>query len=337
VAKAINAIPAWSPDGTTLVYALIKGVEDGVPIDKDGKPLTLNGAPQVVKGTAYDIHVVNADGTKDRVIAHVLPFAQCGGAGELLDPVLNFLDADQFIGAPQQTAWAADNSLIAFSAAAATFTFRPDGGNLKQAAACESPELGTLIGATTDDPYIPANNVQVRLQDDADALRWRYERGLFPTTILTGCTGEASDNKPCDNSRKGTANAGYRNQVVARLADGTEKPLTSSPTFKYHIAISPDGTAVTYTAITMSDYNAAIGAYNPTTGTWKAYTGYTTDVYIVRITGGAEQKVSTSGGGHHPSWQRDIPVKIPARPTPIPTVAPTVPPATPQRPPTSRP
>ncbi len=214
------------------------------------------------------------------MIAHVLPFAQCGGAGELLDPVLNFLDADQFIGAPQQTAWAADNSLIAFSAAAATFTFRPDGGNLKQAAACESPELGTLIGAT---------------------------------------------------------NAGYRNQVVARLADGTEKPLTSSPTFKYHIAISPDGTAVTFTAITMSDYNAAIGAYNPTTGTWKAYTGYTTDVYIVRITGGAEQKVSTSGGGHHPSWQRDIPVKIPARPTPIPTVAPTVPPATPQRTPTSRP
>jgi hypothetical protein len=48
-------------------------------------------------------------------------------------------------------------------------------------------------------------------------------------------------------------------------------------------------------------------------------------VYIVRITGGAEQKVSTSGGGHHPSWQRDLPVKIPPRPTPAPTVVATIP------------
>jgi len=328
VAKAINAIPAWSPDGTTLVYALIKGLEDGVPVDKDGKPLTLNGAPQVVKGMAYDIHLVNTDGTKDRVIAHLLPFAQCGGGGELIDPILNFMDADQFIGAPQQTAWAADNSLIAFSAAAATFTFRPDGSGLKQAAGCKSPELGTLIGATTDDPYVPTNGVQVRLQDDPDALRWRYERGLFPTTILTGCTGEPTDNKPCDNTRKGTTNAGYRNQIVARLADGTEKTLTSSPNFKYHVAISPDGTTVAFSAVTMSDYNTAISAYDPTAGTWKTYTGYTTDVYIVRITGGAEQKVSTSGGGHHPSWQRDLPVKIPPHPTPAPAAAATLPAAT---------
>ncbi|MCA1670263.1 MAG: hypothetical protein LC793_23340, partial [Thermomicrobia bacterium] len=327
VAKAINAIPAWSPDGTTLVYALSKGTETGVPIDKEGKPRTLNGTPDVVQTTGYDVHLVNADGTKDRVIAHVLPIAQCGGGGELLDPVLNFLDADQFIGASQQMAWAVDNSLIAFSAFAVTFTFRPDGSNVKQAAACESPELGTLIGATTDDPYIPANNVQVRLQDDADALRWRYERGLFPTTILTGCPGDASDFKPCDNTKKGTANAGYRNQIIARLADGTEKRLTTSPTFKYHVSISPDGTAVAFTAITMSDYTAAVGAYNSKTGTWKAYTGYTTDVYIVRIAGGAEQKVSSSGGGHHPSWQRDLPVKIPPRPTPTPTG---VPPGTPK-------
>ena len=325
VAKAINAIPAWSPDGTTLVYALSKGMGDGVPVDMDGKPLTLNGMPQVVNGTVYDIHLVNADGTKDRVIAHVLPFAQCNGEEELKDPVLNFLDADQFIGASQQTAWAADNSLIAFSAADATFTFRPDGSNLKQAAACAAPELGTLIGATTDDPYIPTNNVQVRLQDDADALRWRYERGLFPTTILTGCIGEPTDNKPCDNTKKGTANAGYRNQIIVRLADGTEKTLTASPTFKYHVAISPDGTAIAFTAITMSDYNAAIGGFNPSAGSWKTYTGYTTDVYIVRITGGPEQRVSMSGGGHHPSWQRDLPVKIPARPTPLPTIAATLP------------
>ncbi len=332
VAKAINAIPAWSPDGTTLVYALVKGMETGVPIDKDGKPRTINGTPDVVQATGYDIRLVNADGTKDRVIAHVLPSAQCSGSGELLDPVLNFLDADQFIGAPQQIAWAADNSLIAFSTSTETFTFRPDGSDLKQAAACESPELGTVIGATTDDPYIPANNVQARVQDDTDALHWRYERGLFPTTILTGCTGEPSDNKPCDNTKKGTANAGYRNQIVARLADGTEKQLTTSPTFKYHISISPDGTAVAFTAITMSDYNAAVGAYNSNTGSWKAYTGYTTDVYITRMTGGAEKKVSTTGGGHHPSWQRDIPVKIPARPTPVPTVAPTLPPASTKKP-----
>jgi len=326
VAKAINAIPAWSPDGTTLVYALSKGLADGVPIDQDGKPLTLNGMPQVVNGMIYDVHLVNADGTKDHVIAHVLPFAQCSGEAELIDPVLNFLDADQFIGAPQQTAWAADNSLIAFSAADATFTFRPDGNNVKQASSCAAPELGTLIGATTDDPYIPANSVQVRLQDDADALRWRYERGLFPTTILTGCNGEPTDNKPCDNMKKGTANAGYRNQIVVRLADGTEKTLTSSPTFKYHIAVSPDGTAVAFTAITMIDYNAAISAFNPSSGSWKTFTGYTTDVYIVRITGGAEQRVSMSGGGHHPSWQRDLPVKIPPRPTPTPTSEATLPP-----------
>ncbi len=326
VAKAINAIPAWSPDGTTLVYALSKGLADGVPIDQDGKPLTLNGMPQVVNGMIYDVHLVNADGTKDHVIAHVLPFAQCSGEAELIDPVLNFLDADQFIGAPQQTAWAADNSLIAFSAADATFTFRPDGNNVKQASSCAAPELGTLIGATTDDPYIPANSVQVRLQDDADALRWRYERGLFPTTILTGCNGEPTDNKPCDNMKKGTANAGYRNQIVVRLADGTEKTLTSSPTFKYHVAVSPDGTAVAFTAITMIDYNAAISAFNPSSGSWKTFTGYTTDVYIVRITGGAEQRVSMSGGGHHPSWQRDLPVKIPPRPTPTPTSEATLPP-----------
>ena len=326
VAKAINAIPAWSPDGTTLVYALSKGLADGVPIDQDGKPLTLNGMPQVVNGMIYDVHLVNADGTKDHVIAHVLPFAQCSGEAELIDPVLNFLDADQFIGAPQQTAWAADNSLIAFSAADATFTFRPDGNNVKQASSCAAPELGTLIGATIDDPYIPANSVQVRLQDDADALRWRYERGLFPTTILTGCNGEPTDNKPCDNMKKGTANAGYRNQIVVRLADGTEKTLTSSPTFKYHVAVSPDGTAVAFTAITMIDYNAAISAFNPSSGSWKTFTGYTTDVYIVRITGGAKQRVSMSGGGHHPSWQRDLPVKIPPRPTPTPTSEATLPP-----------
>ena len=324
VAKAINAIPAWSPDGTTLVYALIKGPEKGVPVGKDGKPQTLNGTPQAVQGIGYDVHLVNPDGTKDRVIAHVLPFAQCGGGGEeLIDPVINFLDADQFVNGAQQMAWAADNSLIAMSVQAVTFTFQPDGSNIKQAAACSSPEMGTLIGATTDDPYIPANNAQVRLQDDADALHWRYERGLFPTTILTGCT--AADNKPCDNTKKGSANAGYRNQIVARLANGTEKTLTTSPTFKYDVAISPDGTAVAFTAITMSDYNAALATYNPDTGNWKTYTGYTTDVYIVRITGGAEQKISTSGGGHHVSWQRDLPVKIPSRPTPAPTVVATLP------------
>ena len=322
VAKAINTLPAWSPDSTTLVYGLIARPEKAPLLDANGKAITApNGTPQTIDATAYDVHLVNADGTKDRVIAHLVPVAQCGGGGGEPDPIQDFLGGDQFIAGAQQAAWAADNSLIAMTAGPGTFTFRPDGSGVKQVASCSSPEMGTVIGATTDDPYIPANNLQVRLEDDADALQWRYERGVFPTTIVAGCAAHVPwDFVPCDNAKKETANAGYRNQIIARLPDGTEKKLTSSPTFKYQVAVSPDGTAIAFTGITVSDYAAAV-KFDTTNG-YTPYAGFTTDVYLVRLTGGPEQRISTSGGGHHPSWQRDVPVKIPPRPTPAPTTPP---------------
>ncbi len=335
VAKGINTLPSWSPDSTTLVYGLITGPEKFARKDDKGMPITFaGGTPDIVQTTAFDVHLVNADGTKDRVIAHLLPSAQCGGGGGLSDPIVEFVGSDQFLTAGQQTAWAADDSQIAISVSGVTFAMRPDGSNLKQVVACKTPDLTTIVGATTADPYIPANGVQVRVQDDDDALRWRYERGLLPTTILTGCTADPNDrDKPCDNTKKGTANAGYRNQIIARLADGTEKPLTKSPTFKYQVSVSPDGTAVAFTGITVTDY-AAAARVSPNGG-YPQFTGYSVDTYIVRLNGGAEVKVSTNGAGHHPSWQRDIPVKIAPVPTPIPTTAPTpapptaVPPRTP--------
>lgn len=313
VAKGVNTLPAWSPDSTTLVYGVITGMESARRPD-------LSGAVKPYTSTAYDIHLVRFDGTNDHIIAHIIPDFRCGGrgAGGCPYPIFHLLEADQFFRLDQTTSWAADNSRIAFVFPGADkFTMRPDGSNIENPAECGNIEA-INIGPTTDDPYTPVNGVQIRLVDDADALQWRYEGGLIPTFVVSGYE-DVKGACPI-NSRKGTANAGHRNQIIARLADGSEKKITNSPTFKYHAAVSPDGSAVAFTGITVTDFDLAEQS--------GYFSGYSLDVYVVRITGGTELKVSNTGTAHHPSWQRDIPLKIAPRPTPtpLPTLAPTVPP-----------
>ena len=129
----------------------------------------------------------------------------------------------------------------------AVFTMRPDGSQTRQTGFgwCPSlslpngPDLSTIIGATTTDPYAPTNGIRVRLADDRDAVQWRYERGLFPTLIIDGVKDDGSDTG--NNVRKSTPNAGYRNQIIATFADGSTRAITNSPTVEYQVAISPDG------------------------------------------------------------------------------------------------
>ncbi len=320
VATAINTLAAWSPDGTTLMYGLETGTEQVKQYD-NGTPVP---AGTNFSTTGYDVHLVSADGMHDRVIAHLQPTSMGCGRGGPVDPIEAFLAEDQFFGGGISAAWAADGSRIAMTVRSSSFTMRPDGTDIKAVAGCSTPDLGNYIGPITSDLYSPANGIQIRLVDDADALQWRYERGMMPTTILSGCT-LASGSATCDNTRKGTANAGYRNQIVARLPDGSERQLTNSPTFKYHVQVSPDGTAVAFTGITVTDYTEAakMGQY---------FAGYSVDVYLVRLGDTTETRLSRTGTGHHPSWQRDIPVTL--NPHPTATPRPTDPP---QPTPTPRP
>lgn len=150
--------------------------------------------------------------------------------------------------------------------------------------------------------------MQIALVDDGDALQWRYEQGFIPSAIVGGCPRADGSDKACNNTRKSSPNAGYRNQIVGLFPDGTEKRLTNSSTFKYHVTVSPDGSAVAFTGVTVQDYEAAEKS--------RAYfVGYTTDVYVVSVADGSEINVSKTGSAHHPSWERDVPVKAIPRPT----------------------
>lgn len=313
IATAINTLVAWSPDGTTLMYGAETGNEQIHQFD-DGRPVPTD-FPYFAN--RYDLHFVGADGTHDRVIAHLHSASGCGGGG-LNDPIEAFLAADQFFGGGVSVAWAADGSRVAMTAGVSSFTLRPDGTDIRNVANCSYPDLGNYIGPTTSDRYVPTNGVQVRLVDDPDALQWRYERGIIPTTILSGCTTGPDERDTCDNTRKGTANAGYRNQIVVRLPDGSEQKLTNSPTFKYHVEPSPDGTAVAFTGISVADYAAA------SANIFKYFTGYSVDVFLVRLGDPTETRLSNTGTGHHPAWQRDVAVKLDVHPTatPRPTAAP---------------
>jgi len=257
VATAINTLAAWSPDGTTLMYGAETGTE---PLKQygDGSPVPAGSNEST---TGYDLHFVGADGTHNRVIAHLQTGSGCGGGGPS-DPIEAFLAADQFFGGGVSVAWAADGSRLAMTAGISSFTLRPDGTGIKHVTDCTYPDLGNYIGPTTSDRYIPSNGVQVRLVDDPDALQWRYDRGIIPTTILSGCT-PPTDGTRCTNTVNGTANAGYRNQIVARFSDGSEQKITNSPTFKYHVEPSPDGTAVAFTGLSVADYAAASAQYLP--------------------------------------------------------------------------
>jgi len=315
VATAINTLAAWSPDGTTLMYGAETGTEQLTQYG-DGSPVPAGSNEST---TGYDLHFVGADGTHNRVIAHFQTFGGCGGGGPA-DPIEAFLAADQFFGGGVSAAWAADGSRIAMTVGESSYTLRPDGTDIKHVTDCSYPDLGNYIGPTTSDFYVPSNGMQVHLVDEPDALQWRYERGIIPTTILSGCT--AVSGQPwCDNTRKATANAGYRNQIVVRFPDGSEQTLTHSPTFKYHIEISPDGTAIAFTGISVTDYAAASASTS-------YFTGLSVDVFLVRTDGTAEMRLSNTGTGHHPSWQRDIAVKFEAhatatpRPTDVPQPTP---------------
>ncbi len=330
VATAINTLAAWSPDGTTLMYGVQTGREQDQQIGDDRPPAGgddirlpagVPNSPRDNGPMGYDLHLINADGTQNRVIAHLQSNQGCGGGGPA-DPIEAFVGADQFFGGGVSVAWAADGSRVAMTAGVASFTMRPDGTDIKRVGSCSYPDLGNYIGPTTSDVYLPTNGIQVRLVDDADALQWRYERGLMPTTILGGCTAIAGGSK-CDNTRKGTPNAGYRNQVLVRFLDGSEQKLTNSSTFKYHVEPSPDGTAIAFTGITVSDYTAA------SAGFFETFAGYSADVYLLRLGSAAEARLTKTGTGHHPSWQRDIQVKVAPhatatpRPTDVPEPSPT--------------
>jgi hypothetical protein len=64
--------------------------------------------------------------------------------------------------------------------------------------------------------------------------------------------------------------------------------------------------------VTVTDFAAAAQFAN---GDFSFYAGYETDVYVVRSAGGGEVRISKAGGGHHPTWERDIAVKpIPRKP-----------------------
>ena len=198
IARAINTIPSWSPDGTALVYGILSGND-------------------------MDVHVARADGAQDRVITHLTPIEACGAGGRdvLADPIDDFVNNDQFLAAQQQTAWAVDNSRIAIVVGYGAYTFQPDGSDIRRPR-CGLPmftDLTALIGGpTTNDSYTPTNGAQVRLQDDENALIWRYEQGLFPTDILRSYTVEGDVPKgSCNNTKKTTANAGYRNQIVIKI------------------------------------------------------------------------------------------------------------------------
>lgn len=306
VATAINTLAAWSPDGTTLMYGAETGTEQ-LKQYGDGSPVPAGSNEST---TGYDLHFVGADGTHNRVVAHLQTLGGCGGGGPS-DPIEAFLAADQFFGGGVSVAWAADGSRVAMTAGISSFTLRPDGTDIKHVTDCTYPDLGNYVGPTTSDRYVPANGVQVRLIDDPDALQWRYDRGTIPTTILSGCT-PSTDGTACINTLKGTANAGYRNQIVAHLPDGSEQKLTNSPTFKYHVEPSPDGTAIAFTGISVADYAAA------SADIFSYFTGYGVDVFLVRLGGTAETRLSKTGTGHHPSWQRDTPLKFDAHPTATP-------------------
>src|SRR3954447_10703342 len=79
----------------------------------------------------------------------------------------------------------------------------------------------------------------------------------------------------------------------------------------------PDQGFVTVCSITVTDYAAA--AVMDTGFTYdvryKPFVGFNTDVYVCRLSGGPEMKLSASGAAHHPSWERDIPVKSVPRAT----------------------
>src|SRR5262249_42174139 len=148
----------------------------------------------------------------------------------------------------------------------ASFTLRPDGSDLH-------PMDVTRLSPTTNDPVVPKNGVQLRLVDDPDALQWTYLDDI-PQKVR-----DLAADAGCTNRLKGSANAGYRNQIVARLADGSERQLTRDPTFKYQIVASPDGETIAYTGITVTDYDLASTAQSP-------FRGYTIDVYVVRLSSG---------------------------------------------------
>ena len=198
VARGINLLPSWSPDGTALVYGLLAGTRPPPPEAGDPTPRP-----------SWDIHLVNPDGTGDRVIANVVPFGgACGTPPPPEDPIQRFVRQDQFLKDRVSTAWAVDGSRIAVAVGETpgnVFTLRPDGSELKQVGsfcfAGGGPDLGDVIGATTEDPYQPANGVQLRLVDDEGAVTWRYESGVVPTGIIsgitTGCT--VTKGRACDN------------------------------------------------------------------------------------------------------------------------------------------
>ncbi len=316
-AKDLNSLPAWAPDGETLVYARIK---------REGTA-TIN---------RYDVHFVQYDGQRDRLVATITPQNSAlllAGRRIIPDPIEAFIRADQFFNARGRTLWAADNSRVGVTIDGHALSVRPDGSDARDES---SSSLGDVIGPATDDPYIPANGVQVRVVDDDDAIRWHYDRNLFPTEILDGCYRETDSSGPCTNTRRTTPNAGYRNQIVAVFPDGTSRKITNSPTFKYHVSVSPDGYAIAFTGLTVGDYEAARVDIIQHGSPENPYAGYTTDVYSIRLAGGGEQNISKSGIAHHASWQRDLPVKPVPRPTatpyPTPAPQPTSPPTTPPEP-----